>query len=223
MTATTATTATNATLAGTAPTAAAAGLVSCHACQLLNRPLAAGRAQACARCGATLHARKPDSLGRTWAFLIASYVLIVPANVLPVMISGSLFGSEEDTIMSGVVYLWTSGSWPLAVILFVASIVIPAAKLLALTFLVVSVQRGSAWALRQRTQLYRTVELIGRWSMIDVYVAAILTALVHFGSLMTIRAGTGAIAFGAVVVLTMFAAEAFDPRLVWDRAERRHG
>jgi paraquat-inducible protein A len=143
--------------------------------------------------------------------------------VLPVMISGSLFGSEEDTIMSGVVYLWTSGSWPLAVILFVASIVIPAAKLLALTFLVVSVQRGSAWALRQRTQLYRTVELIGRWSMIDVYVAAILTALVHFGSLMTIRAGTGAIAFGAVVVLTMFAAEAFDPRLVWDRAERRHG
>jgi paraquat-inducible protein A len=209
--------------AAAATTAAEAGLLSCHACHLLNRRLPGAHAQACARCGAALHPRKPDSLSRTWAFLIASYVLIVPANLLPVMISGSLFGSEADTIMSGVVYLWTSGSWPLAVILFGASIVIPAAKLLVLTFLVVSVQRGSAWALRQRTQLYRAVELIGRWSMIDVYVAAILTALVHFGSLMTIRAGPGAIAFGAVVVLTMFAAESFDPRLIWDRAERRHG
>jgi paraquat-inducible protein A len=205
----------------TAITAAAAGFLPCHACGLVHRPAAGAHDLACARCGAGLHFRKPDSVARTWALLIASYVLIVPANVLPVMETGSLFGSEDDTIMSGVIYLWTSGSWPLAAILFFASIVVPFSKLGALTYLLVSVQRRSAWALRERTRLYRVVEAVGRWSMIDIYVAAILTALVQFGGLMTIRAGAGAIAFGAVVVLTMFAAESFDPRLIWDPVEEK--
>ncbi|MFZ1446448.1 MAG: paraquat-inducible protein A [Candidatus Dechloromonas phosphoritropha] len=200
-------------------TGASAGVLACHICGLTQRAAPEAHGLACARCGSSLHFRKPQSISRAWALLIASYVLIIPANLLPVMQTGSLFGSEKDTILSGVIYLWTSGSQPLAIILFVASIAIPVAKLLSLTFLLVSVQRRSVWAPRERTRLYRVLEVVGRWSMIDVYVATMLTALVHFGSLMSIRAGSGAIAFGAVVVLTIFAAESFDPRLIWDSAE----
>jgi paraquat-inducible protein A len=204
-------------------TAAQAGLMSCHACGLLHRPAGSAHDLLCTRCGAALHTRKPDSLKRTWALLIAAFILIIPANLLPVMISGSLFGSETDTIMSGVVFLWIDGSWPLAIILFIASIAVPFSKLFALTYLLVSVQRRSTLAPAQRTRLYRVLEFVGRWSMIDIYVAALLTALVQFGGLMSIRAGPGAIAFGAVVVLTMFAAESFDPRLIWDPVEASSG
>ncbi len=207
----------------TAVTAAEAGLLACHGCGLLQRAPGAAHDLACARCGAGLHFRTPDSVARTWALLIAAYVLFVPANVLPVMQTGSLFGAQTDTIMSGVIFLWVTGSWPLALIIFVASIAVPASKLLALTYLLVSVQRRSAWARQQRTRLYRVLELVGRWSMVDIYVAAILAALVQFGGLMSIRPGPGAIAFGAVVVLTMFAAESFDPRLIWDQKGREHG
>jgi paraquat-inducible protein A len=199
-----------------AVTAAGAGLLACHACDLLNRPTAGGHGGVCARCGASLHFRKPDSIARTWALLIGAGILYIPANVLPVMETGSLFGAQSDTIMSGVVYLWVSGSWPLAVLIFFASIFVPLAKLLMLTLLLVSVQRRSTWAPHQRTRLYRVLEFIGRWSMVDIFVVAILVALVQFQALATIKAGTGAIAFGAVVVLTMFAAETFDPRLIWD-------
>jgi paraquat-inducible protein A len=207
----------------TAITAAEAGLLACHACGLVHRPSAAAHDLACTRCGASLHFRTPNSVARSWALLIAAYVLFVPANVLPVMKTGSLFGAQTDTIMSGVVFLWVTGSWPLALIIFIASIAVPAGKLVALTYLLVSVQRRSAWAPLQRTRLYRVLELVGRWSMVDIFVAAILTALVQFGGLMSIKAGPGAIAFGAVVVLTMFAAESFDPRLIWDPVEERHG
>jgi len=207
----------------TAATAAEAGLLSCHACALLSRPATKVHGMACARCGASLHFRRPYSIARAWAFLIAAFILYIPANVLPVMETGSLFGSQSDTIMSGVVYLWTSGSWPLAAIIFVASIMVPGGKLTALTFLLVSVQRRSTRRLRERTRLYRMVEFIGRWSMVDIYVAAILTALVQLQGLATIKAGPGAIAFGAVVVLTMFAAESFDPRLIWDPVKRTDG
>jgi paraquat-inducible protein A len=207
----------------TAMTAAEAGGLVCHACHLLNRQSGVGHDLACARCGASLHVRKPDSIARAWAFLIAACVLYIPANVLPVMETGSLFGSQTDTIMSGVVYLWTSGSWPLAAIIFIASIMVPGSKLVALFVLLVSVQRRSTWRPLERTRLYRVVELVGRWSMVDIYVAAILTALVQFQALATIRAGPGAIAFGAVVVLTLFAAECFDPRLIWDPVRRTDG
>ena len=200
-------------------TAARLGYLTCHACGLLHRASGHAHGLFCTRCGAALHTRKRDSVARAWALLIAAYVLIVPANVLPVMVSGSLFGSESDTIMSGVAFLWSDGSWVLAMILFIASIAVPFAKLLAMTFLLVSVQRRSTLAPEQRTRLYRVLEFVGRWSMIDIYVAAILTALVQFGGLMSIQAGPGAIAFGSVVVLTMFAAESFDPRLIWDPVE----
>ena len=201
-------------------TGSSAGLVGCHACGLIHHAAPDTHNLLCTRCGSHLHFRKPDSLSRTWALLIAAYVLIVPANLLPVMETGSLFGSEKDTIFSGVIYLWTSGSQPLAIILFFASIAIPVAKLFSLTYLLISVQRRSTWEPKERTRLYRILEAVGRWSMIDVYVAAMLTALVQFGSLMSIRAGSGAIAFGAVVVLTIFAAESFDPRLIWDAVDQ---
>lgn len=204
-------------------TAAYAGLLPCHTCGYLHVPGRAGRGYACARCGAALHARKPDSVARTWAFLIAAYLLYIPANVLPVMETGSLFGAQRDTIMSGVVFLWTSGSWLVAAVIFFVSIVVPLGKLVVLTYLVVSVQRGSQRAPRARTRLYRLIELVGRWSMTDIYVAAVLVALVQFKTLATIYAGPGAIAFGAVVVLTMLASMSFDPRLIWDPLEERSG
>jgi paraquat-inducible protein A len=202
--------------------AAEAGLLLCSACHLLQRPNREGDDLLCARCGGSLHLRKPGSTTRAWTFLLAACSLYIPANILPVMETGSLFGSQTDTIMSGVIYLWTSGSGPLAAIIFIASIVVPASKVAALAFLLLSVQRRSTWKPVERTRLFRLVELVGRWSMVDIYVAALLTALVHFQSLATIRAGPGAIAFGAVVVLTMFAAEAFDPRLIWDPLRRTH-
>jgi len=207
----------------TAITAARAGYVACHACGLVHQADSHAHDLVCARCGAALHARKPNSVARAWALLIAAYVLIIPANVLPVMVSGSLFGSEADTIMSGVVFLWRDGDAPLAIILFCASIAIPFSKLFALTYLLLSVQKRSTLAPRRRTQLYRILEFVGRWSMIDIYVASLLAALVQFGGLMSIQAGPGAIAFGAVVVITMFAAESFDPRLIWDPVEEKHG
>ena len=197
-------------------TAGQLGLYACHTCNLVTKT-APGRHEAtCSRCGDHLHMRKPDSIARTWAFLIAGYILYIPANVLPIMHTSSLFGAQSDTIMSGVIYLWTSGSWPLAVIVFIASILVPSAKLLALTFLVASVQRRSVWDPIQRTKMYRIIELVGRWSMLDIYVVAILVALVQLQSLATIKAGFGAVAFGAVVVLTMLAAMEFDPKLIWD-------
>jgi len=204
-----------------AVTAAEEGLMVCHTCGLLSAPSATDHHPVCPRCGAGLHMRKPDSINRAWAYLIAAAILFIPANVLPVMVTGAIFGTQSDTIMSGVVYLWTSGSWPLAAIIFIASIMVPGSKLLALFFLLVSAQRRSTWKPLERTKLYRVVELVGRWSMVDIYVAAILTALVQFQALATIKAGPGAIAFGAVVVLTMFAAECFDPRLIWDPLLRR--
>lgn len=198
------------------------GLVQCHDCGLLARAPAHAQQLSCPRCGASVHRRKPDSLARTWAFLIAAIVLYIPANVLPVMYTSSLFGAAKDTIMSGVVYLWTSGSWGLALIVFIASIAVPMLKILAIAFLSMSIQLHSRWNAEQRTRVYRVVELVGRWSMLDIYVITMLVALVQFKALATIQAGPAAIAFGAVVVLTMFAAMSLDPRLIWDEAAQNH-
>ena len=201
-------------------TTAQAGLFSCHVCSLVCAPVAHAGPDAgdsrCPRCGARLHRRKPDSVARTWALLIAAYILYVPANLLPIMETRSLFDSQQDTIMSGVVFLWVTGSWPLAAIVFVASIVVPLAKMIALTLLTASVQWRSAWRTQERARLYRMVELVGRWSMLDIYVITIMVALVQIQSLASIKAGPAAAAFGGVVVLTMFAAMTFDPRLIWD-------
>jgi len=199
------------------------GLLGCHVCGLVSRSPSAGGHAACGRCGATLHSRKPYSIGRTWALLLAAALLYIPANALPVMQTTTLFGSQEDTILSGVAYLWTSGSWPLAIVVFVASITVPLLKIIALTVLVVSTQRRTAWRPLERTRLYRVIEIIGRWSMLDIYVVTVLVALVHLQGLATIQAGPGAVAFGAVVVLTMLASLSFDPRLIWDSIDERHG
>jgi paraquat-inducible protein A len=214
--------ATRGTRSANARTAARAGLFVCHECGLLSKASPRHHEGHCARCGAHLHFRKPDSIARTWAFLIAAMVLYIPANVLPMMYTSSLFGAQTDTIMSGVVYLWTSGSWPLAVVVFIASIAVPMLKIMALVFLVVCAQRRSRWLPGPRTRIYRVVEFVGRWSMLDIYVITVLVALVQFNALATIEAGPASIAFGAVVVLTMLAAMSFDPRLIWDTTEADH-
>jgi len=200
-------------------TAARAGLFICHNCDLLSKPLAHVHDAICQRCGATLHPRKPDSLKRTWAFIVAAMILYIPAVLLPVMVTSTLFGAQSDTILSGVVYLWNTGSWLLAAIVFIASVVVPMLKILSLIYLAWTTQLRSPLIPRERTRIYRMVEFVGRWSMLDIYVITILVALVQFGSVASIEAGPGAIAFGAVVVLTMFAALSFDPRLIWDAVE----
>ncbi len=203
--------------------AAQAGFISCHACGLLSRAANPAIRSRCPRCDAVLHSRKPDSLSRTTALLIAAAILYIPANVLPVMTTTTLLGSQSDTIISGVVFLWTSGSWPLAVLLFFASITVPLLKLIAMTLLVVTARRRSTWQPMQRLRLYRLVEFVGRWSMMDVYVVTILVALVQLRALATIQPGPGAVAFGAVVVLTMSATLTFDSRSIWDPVGERRG
>lgn len=189
--------------------------LACHACGLVAADHGT-RHQACARCGATLHRRRPDSVGRTWALLLAAAILYIPANLLPVMYTHSLFGGEDDTIISGVVYFWNSGSPALAAIIFTASIVVPVLKLAVLSLLAWTAQRRSRWQPQQRVQLYRLVEFVGRWSMLDIFVVTLTVALVRFQTVATITAGPGALAFCAVVVLTMLASMQFDPRLIWD-------
>jgi len=203
-------------------TAASHGLSLCHGCGLLMRT-SHPDAVYCPRCGAGVHPRKPDSIARTWAFIVAAAIMYFPANVLPIMITDSVFGAQSDTIMSGVAYLWHHGSWHLALIVFIASVAVPMLKLMALIVLVVSVQCRLRWDPLQRTRLYRLVELVGKWSMLDIYVVALMVALVQLKALATISAGPGAVAFGAVVVLTMFAAMSFDPRLIWDSMEKSDG
>ena len=205
-----------------AVTASQLGLCLCHGCGGLSRLGGAGHDMCCRRCGAALHLRKPDSIARTWAFLIAAYILYVPANVLPMMRTGSLFGAQVDTIMSGVVYLWHSGSWHIALVVFIASIVVPLAKMFSLTYLLISVQLGWTHRPMERTRLYRILEFVGPWSMLDVYVVMILVALVQLKGLATIQPGLAVAAFGAVVALTMFAAMAFDPRLLWEPKKDHH-
>lgn len=204
-----------------AKTAAAAGLVSCHSCNLLSRPTPAGKKvrAVCPRCGAALHLRKPNSIARTWALVIAAYIFYIPANLLPMTSVTSLGRVQEDTIMSGVIYFLLHGEWPIGLVIFIASVVVPLAKLFTLTYLLISVQRKSRWRPEERSRLYRMTEAVGRWSMTDIYVVTILVALVQLGNLATIEAGPGAIFFGAVVIITIFAAMTFDPRQIWDNME----
>jgi paraquat-inducible protein A len=204
-------------------TAARMGYLLCDGCYKLNRLPGELDAPACARCGTALHARKPASVARCWAYLVAAVILYIPANALPVMESGGLYLAQSDTIWSGVVYLWKTGSWVLAAIVFTASIVIPASKLLSLGWLLTAAQRRSLKNPMRRARLYRATAYIGRWSMVDIFVGAVLVGLVQFKAFATIVPGPGAIFFAAVVVLTMLASASFDPRLTWDPVEETHG
>ncbi|WP_165943527.1 paraquat-inducible protein A [Roseicella aquatilis] len=199
-----------------APLRAAEGVVGCHVCGLVCLPEEHDRP--CPRCGSRLHPRKPDALARAWALLIAGAILYVPANAYPVMQVIQLGAGQPSTILGGVVELMEGGLYPLAALVFVASVVVPVLKLLGLAVLLVACQRGARGRLRDRTRLYGAVNFIGRWSMIDIFMETILVALVQFGAVVRILPGPGAVAFCAVVILTMLAAESFDPRLMWDSA-----
>ena len=189
--------------------------IACTACDLL----VSVSHESCPRCQARLHTRKPDALRRTAALIIAGYLLYIPANLRPVTTLAGGGGDEDHTIMSGVFELIHNNLWPLAVIVFVASIVLPLLKLISLTWMLVAVRLRTARLLRTRTRLYRAIDAIGRWSNIDVFMGSVLAALLQFGALTTVRAQPGLVAFAAVVVLTMVATETFDSRLMWDAAD----
>jgi len=192
------------------------GLQRCDACDLLSRPTPGEPEGRCPRCGEELAFRKPSSVERTWALLIAAAICYVPANILPVLTTHTAAGADSDTIMQGVVLLWSPTGWPLSLIVLFASIMIPSGKIAALVYLLLSVQRGSTAHSGQRVRLYRMVELIGRWSMVDVFVDTFTAALVQLQPLMSVSPAPGLVFFAAVVVLTMLAVESFDPRLIWD-------
>lgn len=196
-------------------------LLACHGCGQVSDAGATppGTALACPRCHASLHARKPGSIRRTWALVLTAVILYIPANLLPIMAVIYFGAGQPDTIISGVKEFIAAEMWPVALLVFFASITVPVLKLCGLVFLLLSVQRGSTWRRRDKTLLYRIVEGVGRWSMVDIFMISILVALVNLGALATVEPRAGALAFAAVVVITMLASMAFDPRLIWDVAE----
>lgn len=200
----------------TATSAISQGLQGCPICT----SVVSADETHCGCCGATLHAGWEESIQRTWAWLITSAMLYFPANFLPITYT-RYFGKEtESTILGGVVTLWEHGDRPIAVVIFVASVLIPLGKMIVLGWMCLSVQLSSRFALTQKTKLYRITDFVGRWSMIDVFVVAILVALVQLGNIMTVRPGVAAIAFAGMVVTTMLASLAFDPRLLWTHTGR---
>ncbi len=194
-------------------TAAAAGLACCHVCF----KVAPASLHRCPRCRAPLHLRAPDSLQRTAALVSTASLLYIPANLLPIMTTEQLGRATESTILGGVVLLVHHGDYPIAAVIFVASVLVPLSKLLSLSYLCWSIARRHPTSRYERTRLYRATELVGKWSMTDIFVVAILVALIQLGDLLLITPGAAALAFGGVVILTMLAAHGFDPRLIWDQ------
>ncbi len=193
------------------------GLVSCECCGLLSKPVDIHGPGKCPRCGEKLALRRHNAIQRTWALIVAAAICYIPANVLPVMVSKTLVGAPEgDTIISGVALLYKTGSWHLALIVLIASVVIPLAKIMALAYLLITVRHRSIKGQRERLRLYRLVTFVGRWSMLDVFVVTFTVALIQLDPIMSIKPGGGVLFFAAVVILTMVAAEKFDPRLIWD-------
>jgi paraquat-inducible protein A len=196
-----------------------AGAIGCETCGLVSVPRPEDLR--CPRCDSALHERKPNSVARTWALVIAAAVLYIPANYYPVLSVVQLGAGQPSTILGGVEELVTARQYPLAALVFFASIAVPMLKLFGLSIMLITIQTGRTGWLRDRTRLYHIVRFVGRWSMIDIFMESLLGALVAFGSVITIEPGAGALAFCAVVILTMFAAETFDPRLMWDAAAER--
>lgn len=195
--------------------ALAQGLLCCHDCTALW-PLSL-EGQHCPRCGAPLHRRTPHSLSHTWALLLTSVLLMLPANLLPIMRVATLGQDSASTILGGVIELIKHGLWGIALVVLAASILIPVGKLIALVSLLLTIQFGWTTNLKQKMLMFRIVHWIGRWSMLDIFVVGILVALVQFGNLAYIVGQTGALAFAGVVVCTMLAANTLDTRLIWDR------
>ena len=184
----------------------------CHELVKIKR----GNKEYCPRCGTVVHLRKPDSLSVSLALVIASIILYIPANLYPMMHVHTFAGTESDTIISGIIYFFESGSYLIAFVILIASIVVPFIKMVIILYLIYSVYKGKAEDKEHKLRLYVLTEIIGKWSMVDVYVVAIMIALVHFGALTQIKAGAGAIFFLGVVILTMLSAMSFDSRLIWD-------
>ncbi len=195
--------------------AAADGLAGCHVCTRLS-PVAL---EHCPRCGSALHLRVTNSIQTCLALVLTAAFLYVPANLLPIMYTENLGNSQPGTIMGGIVFLWHHGAYPVAAVIFIASVVVPLAKIMVMLWLCWSVLHGDKAKPRERTVLYQVTEFIGRWSMVDVFVVSILVALVQLTGLISFRPGSAAIAFAGVVIITMIAAEKFDPRLIWDNLE----
>jgi paraquat-inducible protein A len=213
----------SATTTASLPSAMQEGLQGCEVCGLISRPAPGEEEGRCPRCDEELAFRKRASIQRTWAYLIAAAICYVPANLLPVLTTTTATGTDSDTILQGVVLLWSPTGWPLSIIVLVASIMIPSAKILALAYLLVTAQRGSVRNNHQRIRLYRMVDFIGRWSMVDVFVDTFTAALIQLQPLMAVSPALGLLFFAGVVVLTMLAVESFDPRLIWDGANARAG
>lgn len=191
-------------------------IVCCHLCQQTLEMK--GESGTCPRCGSLQHRRHPASFSTTWAWVLTGFILYIPANILPIMTVEAFPSDQSDTILDGVRQLFGSGMWAIGVLVFCASIAVPLLKLCGLAFLLLATQFRPGLNLRQRTSLYRIIEFIGRWSMLDMFLLSILVTIVQLGQVATITPGPGAVAFGAVVVVTIFAAASFDPRLMWDRA-----
>jgi paraquat-inducible protein A len=204
-------------------TGARAGVVLCDACGLLSRRAGPSSPRNCRRCGEAIAFRRRDPIQRTWALIVAAAICYLPANLLPVMTTTTLKSVHPDTILGGVVRLYASGSWVLALIVLAASVMIPLFKLVALAYLLVTVQLRSNRRRRERARLYRMLKAIGRWSMLDVFVATIVVALVQLQPFMSVVPKSGVMFFTAVVILTIFAANTFDPRLIWDSGGELRG
>ncbi|RYD23906.1 MAG: paraquat-inducible membrane protein A [Verrucomicrobiaceae bacterium] len=202
-------------MSGPLPRAIHHGLAGCHTCGKVS-PVELGH---CPRCGSHLHLRKPESIQRTVALMMAAAALYIPANLLPIMTVVELGVVTPNTIVSGMITFWEQGAYPIALVIFTASILIPLLKIVALTWLCLAASGKLHPSPGMLAKIYWFTELLGRWSMVDIFVVGILVALVQLGNYMTITAGPGALAFAGVVVLTMFAAMSFDPRLLWDRLE----
>jgi len=197
-------------------TAREVGLVGCRRCGQVERI----EATTCQRCGARLESRDANSLQKVWAWLIAGMIAYIPANTYPILLTRSLGHTSDSTIVGGVIELIDLGSYGVALIVFVASVMIPIGKFVAIIYLAISVQRQSILNMHQRHKLYDVVEFIGRWSMIDVFVVAILSALVQLDAIATINPGIAAVSFALSVIFTMLAAQSFDPRLIWDASRK---
>jgi len=198
-------------------------IIACKTCGLLQRLEGPqpGTTAECFRCGSVVGKHPVDSLGRTAAFSLAALIFFVPANIYPILLMDFYGAYSESTVWDGCVKLYQDGQWPVATIVFLASILIPLLKLLGLFFLVVVTKFRSASWQRERTSIHKFIDVIGPWAMLDVFLLAILVALVKLGSIATVLPGRGLIAFTAMVVFTILASASFDPSLIWDKAEEK--
>ena len=194
------------------------GIAGCHTCGLAVNMNNQSHVE-CPRCGSEVHYRKPNSVSRAWAFLIAAFIMYIPANTEPMMRTTALGSEEADTIMSGVLYFLSAGEWYLALVIFAASVMLPLLKIVAIGYILISIQRGATSRRQEKSNLYKLAEILGKWSMLDIFVVGLMVMLVQLGNLTAIDPGPAVIAFALVVILTMFAEEALDPKLIWDQRE----